>query len=52
MKKLNVEEIKKELANEEMSFVELDNFMMDAGYYSVFDDGVTENIKQEKNSVG
>lgn len=51
MKKLNVEEIKKELVNEEMSFVELDNFMMDAGYYSVFDDGVTENIKQDKNVV-
>ena len=40
MKKLNVEEIKKELVNEEMSFTELDNFMMENGYYSVFDDGV------------
>ena len=49
MKKLNVEEIKKELVNEEMSFTDLDNFMMESGYYSVFDDGATENIKQDKN---
>lgn len=25
--------------------------MPDAGYYSVFDDGTTENIKQDKNVV-
>lgn len=48
---LNVEEIKKELVNEEMSFTDLDNFMMESGYYSVFDDGATENIKQDKNVV-
>ena len=51
MKKLNVEEIKKELVNEEMSFTELDNFMMENGYYSVFDDGVTEDIKHDGNVV-
>lgn len=51
MKKLNAEEIKKELLNEEMSFTDLDNFMMESGYYSVFDDGATENIKQDKNVV-
>ena len=51
MKKLNVEEIKKELLNEEMSFADLDNFMMESGYYSVFDDGATENIKQDGNVV-
>lgn len=51
MKKLNVEEIKKELLNEEMSFTDLDNFMMESGYYSVFDDGATENIKQDGNVV-
>ena len=43
MKKLNVEEIKKELVNEEMSFTELDNFMMENGYYSI--------IKQDRNVV-
>lgn len=47
MKKINAEEIKKELVNEEMSFTQLDNFMMENGYYSVFDDGVTADIKQD-----
>lgn len=28
----------KELVNEEMSFTELDNFMMENGYYTVFDE--------------
>lgn len=51
MKKLAVKEINKELLNEEMSFTELDNFMMENGYYSVFDDGVTEQIKQDRNVV-
>ena len=51
MKKLNVEEIKKELLNEEMSFTDLDNFMMESGYYSVFDDGVTADIKRDGNVV-
>ena len=41
----------KELVNEEMSFTELDNFMMENGYYSVFDDGVTADIKQDGNVV-
>lgn len=31
MKKINA----KELVNEEMSFTQLDNFMMENGYYSV-----------------
>jgi hypothetical protein len=51
MKKLNAEEIKKELLNEEMSFTDFDNFMMESGYYSVFDDGVTADIKQDGNVV-
>lgn len=51
MKKLNAEEIKKELLNEEMSFADFDNFMMESGYYSVFDDGVTVDIKQDGNVV-
>ena len=51
MKKLNAEEIKKELLNEEMSFTDFDNFMMESGYYSVFDDGVTADIKQDGNAV-
>jgi len=51
MKKLNVSEIRLELLDKEMSFTELDNFMMENGYYSVFDDGATEEIKYDKNVV-
>lgn len=51
MKKMNVEELRSELLNEEMDFYKLDNFMMVNGYYSVFDDGVTADIKQDGNVV-
>jgi hypothetical protein len=47
MKKL-VNEIKKVLVNKEMSFVELDSCMVENGYYSVLDDGATEDIKADK----
>lgn len=51
MKKLAVKEINQEMKNEIMSFVDLDDFMVANGYYSVFDDGATEQIKQDKNAV-
>ena len=51
MKKLNVKELNKELKGNEYSFEELDSFMIKSGYYSVFDDGVTNNIKEDKNVV-
>ena len=51
MKKLNVKELNKELKGNEYSFEELDNFMMENGYYSVFGDGVTNDIKEDKNVV-
>ena len=51
MKKLNVKELNKELKGNEYSFKELDNFMIKNGYYSVFDDGVTNDIKEDKNVV-
>lgn len=51
MKKMNVEELRSELLNQEIWFYKLDNFMMENGYYSVFDDGVTADIKQDKNVV-
>lgn len=41
-----LENLRKELLNKEMSFVELDNHMMTRGFYSVFNDGVTDDIKQ------
>lgn len=47
MSKLNVNELKELLLNEEVSFRELDNKMMENGYYSVFDDGIVGNIKED-----
>ena len=41
-------EIKKELVNKEMYFTELDSYMVENGYYSVLDDGATEDIKADK----
>lgn len=43
-----VNEIKKALVNKEMSFAEIDSYMVENGYYSVLDDGVTEDIKADK----
>ena len=51
MKKELFEELKSELLNKEISFAELDNYMMSKGFYSVFDDDVTGNIKADKNVV-
>lgn len=46
-----LENLRKELLNKEMNFVELDNYMMDQGFYSVYDDGITADIKQDKNVI-
>lgn len=46
-----LENLRKELLNKEMSFVELDNYMMNKGFYSVLDDGATIDIKDSKNVV-
>ena len=51
MKKLTVEQLRKELLGRELFFAKLDNFMMANGYYSVFDDGAIEDIKEDKNVV-
>lgn len=40
-----------ELLNKEMSFVELDNTMTENGFYSVLDDGVTNDVKADKKVV-
>ena len=39
------------LLNEEMSFIYLDNTMYNNGYYTVFNDGVTKDIKNDLNVV-
>lgn len=49
--KLTAAELKNELVNEEIDFSDLDNKMMESGYLSVCHDGVTSNIKFDKNVV-
>lgn len=49
--KLNVNELKSKLLNCEMSFEDLDNLMMNNGYYTVFDDGATDEIKRSGSVV-
>ena len=44
-----LENLRKELLGQEMDFVELDNYMMSEGFYTVFDDGATDNIKECEN---
>lgn len=44
-----LENLRKELLGTEIDFVELDNYMMSEGFYSVFDDGATDNIKECEN---
>jgi len=39
------------LVGKEMSFTELDNKMMENGYWSIFNDGITDSIKSDKNIV-
>lgn len=51
MKKATVEKIRTEFLGKEVNFYNLDNFMQENGYYSVFDDGATEDIKEEKSVV-
>lgn len=51
MRKLNVNELKESLLNNEFSFIELDGFMNNNGYYSVMGDGATANIKEDLNVV-
>jgi len=41
----------KNLLAKEMSFTELDNFMIKKGYYSVFEDGCTKEIKESANVI-
>lgn len=43
-----LENVKKALVNKEMDFTELDSYMVKNGYYSVLDDGVTDDIKADK----
>lgn len=46
-----IENLKKDLVGKEMSFMDLDNYMMEHGFYSVFNDGVTSDVKECGNVV-
>ena len=48
---LNVNELRDELLNNEMNFTELDNFMEDSGYNTVFSDGAIDDIRESENLV-
>ena len=49
--KKSIEELKEMLEGREIHFLDLDNLMMEAGYYSVSNDGIEENIKFDGNVV-
>lgn len=51
MKKLNVTELSKELVGKEISFMELDNFMVESGYVSEGGNGIGEHIQNDENVV-
>lgn len=46
-----VKELNKDLKGKKLSFLELDNYMMVQGFYSVYNDGVEEQVKKDKNVV-
>lgn len=47
MIKLNSNELREQLVGQEMSLMMLDDFMSSNGYYTVFNDGATRNIKSD-----
>lgn len=51
MTKKTVSEMKNELIGRELSYMDLDNYMVQAGYYSNFDDGIAYDIKKDGNTV-
>ena len=51
MKKLTVQQLEEGLLNAEISFMCLDNFMSNHGYYSVYDDGSINDIKEDGNAI-
>ena len=48
---IKLNELRNNLDGKELSFIELDNFMIKHGYYTVIDDGIIDNIKQDENVI-
>lgn len=46
-----IKELNNDLKEKKLSFLELDNYMMVQGFYSVYNDGIEEQIKKDKNVV-
>ena len=51
--KMKTEELIKlnDLNGKELSFIELDNYMVKHGYYTDIDAGIIDNIKQDENVI-
>ena len=48
---IKLNELRNYLRGKELTFIELDNFMIKHGYYTVIDDGIIDNIKQDENVI-
>lgn len=48
---ISIAELKKELLHAEMSFIEIDNFMVSKEFYSVFDDGIVDEAIEYENVI-
>lgn len=46
-----IEQLNEKLKGKEFSFAELDNIMEAAGFYTVFESGATDDIKQDLSVV-
>lgn len=46
-----IKELNNDLKEKKLSFLELDNYMMVQGFYSVYNDGIEKQVKKDKNVV-
>ena len=48
---IKLNELRNDLGGKELSFIELDNYMVEHDYYSVLDDGIINQIKQDESVI-
>lgn len=48
---IKLNELRNYLMGKELTFIELDNYMTKCDYYTVLDDGIIDNIKQDENVI-
>ena len=46
-----IKELNNDLKEKKLSFLELNNYMMVQEFYSVYNDGIEEQVKKDKNVV-